>query len=79
MSISLTAAVRRELLQHPGELVADGRALPHHVLADSGWVSRHIDGPDDVAVVVGLFALSYERAAAAQAARDADSAQQAAA
>jgi len=50
MSISLTAAVRRELLQHPG--VTEGTRF-------SG--------------------VSHERAAAAQAARDADSAQQAAA
>ena len=51
MSISLTAAVRRELLQHPG------------VTEDT-----HRFG-----------GVSYERAAAAQPARDADSAQQAAA
>ncbi len=44
------------------ELVAAGRASRHHVLPDSGWVSRRIDGPDDVAEVIELFRLSYERA-----------------
>ena len=47
------------------ELVAAGRARPHHVLPDSGWVSRPIAGPGDVAEVVALFRLSYDRAAAA--------------
>jgi hypothetical protein len=46
------------------ELVAEGRAAPHHVLPDSGWVSRRVRGPEDVAAVVELFRMSYERAAA---------------
>jgi luciferase-like monooxygenase len=52
-------------------LVETGRAEPHHVLPDSGWVSRRIGGPADVDDVIGLFRLSYERArvAAARAAR----------
>jgi hypothetical protein len=51
------------------ELVAAGRATPHHVLPDSGWVSRRVHGPDDVDAVVELFRMSYERATAAQDAR----------
>src|SRR5918994_4549700 len=47
------------------ELVAAGRATPHHVLPESGWVSRPIAGPEDVDEVVALFRLSYERATAA--------------
>jgi hypothetical protein len=47
------------------ELVAAGRARSHHVLPESGWVSRTIAGPEDVDEVVALFRLSYERAAAA--------------
>jgi Family of unknown function (DUF5519) len=43
------------------ELVGSGRARPHHVLPDSGWVSRPIRGPDDVPEVVALFRLNYER------------------
>ena len=48
------------------ELVAAGRAEPHHVLPDSGWVSRRVRGPEDVAAVAELFRLSYERATAAR-------------
>jgi hypothetical protein len=40
------------------QLVAAGRARPHHVLPDSGWVSVYIR---DVAAVVDLFRMSYER------------------
>lgn len=49
------------------ELVRDGRARPHHVLPESGWVSLPIRGADDVAGAVSLFRLSYERAVAAAA------------
>jgi hypothetical protein len=48
------------------ELVESGRAAPHHVLPDSGWVSVRIAGPEDVANVVDLFRLSYERAVEAE-------------
>ena len=43
------------------ELVAAGSAKPHHVLPDSGWVSRWIEGPDEVVEVVALFRKNYER------------------
>jgi hypothetical protein len=43
-------------------LVETGRALPHHVLPDSGWVSKPIRSDEDAAEVVELFRLSYERA-----------------
>ena len=49
------------------ELVESGRALPHHVLPDSGWVSYRIHGPGDVAGAIELFRLNYERIAAAAA------------
>jgi hypothetical protein len=42
-------------------LVETGRAEPHHVLPESGWVSRQIRA-DDVDEVVELFRLAYERA-----------------
>ena len=48
------------------ELVASGRAEPHHALPDSGWVTRRVRGPQDVAEIVELFRLSYERAVAAR-------------
>jgi hypothetical protein len=52
------------------ELVAQGRARPHHVLPDSGWVTAPID-PERVEDVVELFRLAYERAAAAAERREA--------
>jgi hypothetical protein len=56
------------------DLIAAGRARPHHVLPDSGWVSRPITGDEDVAEVIGLFRLSYERALSAAAKRSPSSA-----
>jgi len=44
------------------ELVAAGRAEPHHIHPESGWVSYYIRGPADIAAVVALFRLNYERA-----------------
>ena len=43
------------------ELIAAGRAAPHHVLPESGWVSRWIAGSEDVVEVVALFRMQYER------------------
>ena len=99
---SLTAAVRRELLAHPGvtegahrfggivfylgrhelghlhgervadlpfpphilhELIASGRVSADQVASDSAWVSRTVNGPEDVAEIVALFRSSYEHAA----------------
>ena len=54
-------------------LVETGRAAPHHVLPDSGWVSKQIRDESDVAEVVELFRLSYERARIAARVREAHS------
>jgi hypothetical protein len=43
------------------ELIAAGKAERHHVLPNSGWVSRWIRGVDDIRGVVELFHLNYER------------------
>lgn len=43
------------------ELVAAGKAELHHMLPDTGWVTFYIRGPADVAAVVELFRLNYER------------------
>jgi hypothetical protein len=51
------------------QLIAEGRALPHHVVRDSGWVSKPIHGEEDVEAVLALFRLSYDRATAAAARR----------
>lgn len=46
------------------ELIAGGRARPHHVLPDSGWVSVSIRSAEDVPAVVELFRMNYRRLAA---------------
>jgi hypothetical protein len=43
------------------ELVAAGKAEPHHFLPDTGWVSRPIRGEADVPAVLELFRLNYAR------------------
>jgi hypothetical protein len=43
------------------ELVDAGRAEPHHIHPESGWVSYFIRDEDDIARVVALFRLNYER------------------
>jgi hypothetical protein len=43
------------------ELIAAGRAQPHHVLPDTGWVSVWMEGPEDAARVIELFRLQYDR------------------
>lgn len=48
------------------ELIASGRARPHHVLPESGWITVRIDGADGAERGIELFRLSYERAIAAR-------------
>jgi hypothetical protein len=43
------------------DLVESGRAQPHHVLPDTGWVSYRIHGPGDGPGAIELFRLNYER------------------
>jgi hypothetical protein len=43
------------------ELVAAGRARPHHVLPDSGWTTVPIDTLGDLRNVVEILRSSYER------------------
>lgn len=40
-------------------LVAAGRAEPHHVLPDTGWVSFYLREAEDVERAIGLFRESY--------------------
>lgn len=42
------------------EIVAAGRAEPHHILPDSGWVSFYLRKPADVQRAIGLLRQSYE-------------------
>lgn len=42
------------------QLVAQGRAVPHHILPESGWVTYYIYDASDIPRVIDLFRLSYE-------------------
>ena len=44
------------------EIVAAGRAKPHHVLPDSGWVSLFLREAGDVERAIELLRLSYDLA-----------------
>ena len=43
------------------ELVTSGRARPHHVLPQSGWVTVPMRTSSDVSNVIELFRQNYER------------------
>src|SRR5258708_6534001 len=43
------------------ELIAAGRAELHHVLPETGWVSRWISSADEADDVIALFRINYER------------------
>jgi len=47
------------------DLVARGRAQPHHVLPDSGWVSVWMADDADAKAVIELFRMQYDRYATA--------------
>ena len=42
------------------ELVTAGRAEPHHILPDSGWVSIYLRQASDVDTAIELLHLSFE-------------------
>jgi luciferase-like monooxygenase len=46
------------------QLITEGRAQPHHVLPESGWVTVPIDSEEDVGKLIELFRLGYQRAQA---------------
>jgi hypothetical protein len=48
------------------ELIAAGRARPHHVLPDSGWVTVPMRTSDEAKGVVELLRQNYERAVIAR-------------
>ncbi|HEY7110748.1 MAG TPA: luciferase family protein [Nitrososphaeraceae archaeon] len=43
------------------KLVNSGRVSPHHILPQSGWISKWINSEDDVRQVIELFRMQYER------------------
>ena len=42
------------------EIVAAGRAEPHHILPETGWVSFYLRGEEDVEKAIGLLRESFE-------------------
>lgn len=44
------------------ELIEAGRATPHPVLPESGWIQRLITSSADTDDVIALFRMNYERA-----------------
>ncbi len=52
------------------ELVREGRAMHHHILPQSGWVSFPIRGEADLPGALALFRLAYDRATSKRAARE---------
>src|SRR5216684_289365 len=43
------------------EVIAAGKAEPHHVLPETGWVSCWMKSPEDAENVIDLFRVQYER------------------
>lgn len=48
------------------EVIEEGRARPHHVMPDSGWITVPMETDAEIDNVVGLFRMSYERALEAE-------------
>jgi len=48
------------------DLVAEGRARPHHILPESGWITVPMRTDADVANVIELFRQNYARGRSAQ-------------
>ncbi len=44
------------------ELIAAGRARPHHVLPDSGWITISIRSDAEAEEAIELFRMAYDRA-----------------
>jgi predicted DNA-binding protein (MmcQ/YjbR family) len=42
------------------EIVAAGRAQPHHILPESGWISFYLRQEPDVEQAIALLKESYE-------------------
>ena len=45
------------------EVIASGKAEAHHILPESGWISKYLRESKDVDEAVELFKLSYDIAA----------------
>jgi hypothetical protein len=45
------------------KLLSEGRVSPHHIVPQSDWASYEIRDADDVARVIDLLRMQYERLA----------------
>lgn len=52
--IPFSARLRREL-------VASGKASPHHLYPNSGWISYYIRGVESVPLLLELLRMNYDR------------------
>ena len=52
------------------ELIAAGKAQPHHVLPSSGWISFRIRSAEDVEQAIALLRRSYDLALSEKSQRD---------
>ncbi|MDE1852415.1 MAG: DUF5519 family protein [Thaumarchaeota archaeon] len=43
-------------------LIAEGKAEPHHILSQSGWITFRFRNEADVGAAIRLFRMSYELA-----------------
>ena len=48
------------------QLISEGRARPHHVLPESGWITVSIASPEEADQAIELFRMAYERATKAR-------------
>ena len=48
------------------ELIAEGRARPHHVLPETGWVTTSISSESEAENAIELFRMAYDRASNAR-------------
>ena len=48
-------------MQVRDDLVRSGKAVPHHILPQSGWVTLYIKDDRDAEALLGLFKMQYER------------------
>lgn len=51
------------------QIVAEGRAQPHHILPDTGWVSFYLRQESDIKQAIALLRDSYELTLAQKARR----------
>ena len=51
------------------QVIAEGKAEPHHILPESGWISLFLREPRHVETAIELFRLSYDLAGVQKARR----------